>query len=49
MKVYYRNPNSNVFTVDIKPDETMKEIDAKVKGKGGLNPCYVSATMVNNV
>ena len=44
MKVYYRNSNKNVFTVDIIPDETMKEVASKIQDKGGLNP-----TMVNNV
>ena len=27
----------------------MKEIAAKIQDKGGLNPCHVSVTMVNNV
>ena len=27
----------------------MKEIAAKIQGKGGLNSCHVSVTMVNNV
>ena len=49
MKVYYRNSNKNVFTVDIIPDETMKEVASKIQDKGGLNPCHVSVTMVNNV
>ena len=49
MKVYYRNSNKNVFTVDIKPDEIMKEVAAKIRDKGGLMPCHVSVTMVNNV
>ena len=49
MKVYYRNSNKNVFTVDIIQDETMKEVAAKIQGKGGLNPCHVSVTVVNNV
>ena len=49
MKVYYRNSNKNIFTVDIKPGETMKEVAAKIQDKGGLNPCHVSVTMVNNV
>ena len=49
MKVYYRNSNKNVFTVDIIPDETMKEVAAKIQDKGGLNPCHVSVTMVSNV
>ena len=35
--------------MDIKPDETMKEVAAKIQDKGGLNPCHVSVTMVNNV
>ena len=30
MKVYYRNSNNNIFTVDIKPDETIKEVAAKI-------------------
>ena len=49
MKVYYRNSNKNVFTVDIIPDETMKEVASKIQDKDGLNPCHVSVTMVNNV
>ena len=49
MKIYYRNRNKNIFTVDIKPDETMKEVATKVQDKGGLNPCHVSVTMVNNI
>ena len=49
MKVYYRNSNKNIFIVDIKPDETMKEAAAKIQDKGGLIPCHVSVTMVNNV
>ena len=48
-KVYYRNSNKNIFTVDIKPDETMKEVAAKIQDKGGLIPCHVSVTLVNNV
>ena len=47
MKVCYRTPSNNIFTVDIKPDETMKEVAAKIQYKGGLKPCHVSATMVN--
>ena len=35
--------------MDIKPDETMKEVAAKIQDKGGLNPCHVSVTMANNV
>ena len=27
----------------------MKEVAAKIQDKGGLNPCHVSVTMVNNV
>ena len=34
MKVYYRDLNNNIFTVDIKPDETIKEADAKIQEKG---------------
>ena len=49
MKVYYRNSNKNTFTVDIKPDETMKEVAAKIQDNGGLNSCHVSVTMVNNI
>ena len=49
MKVYYRNSNKNIFTVDIKPGEIMKEVAAKIQDKGGLMPCHVSVTMVNNV
>ena len=49
MKVYYRNSNKNIFTVDIKPDKTMKEVAAKIQDKGGLIPCHVSVTKVNNV
>ena len=49
MKVYYRNSNNNIFTVDIKPDDTMKEVAAKIQDKGGLKPCQVSVTMVSNV
>ena len=48
MKVYYRNPKK-YFIVDIKPDKTTKEVAAKIQDKGGLNPCHVSVTMVNNV
>ena len=33
--------------MDIKPDETMKKVAAKIKDKGGLNPCHASVTMVN--
>ena len=35
--------------MDIKPDETMKEVATKVQDKGGLNPCHVSVTMVINI
>ena len=49
MKVCYRNSNKNIFTVDRKSDETMKEVAAKIEDKGGLNPCHVSVTIVNNV
>ena len=35
--------------MDIKPDETMKEVTAKIQDKGGLIPCHVSVTLVNNV
>ena len=49
MKVYYRNSNKNIFTVDIKPDKIMKEVAAKIQDKGGLIPCHVSVTKVNNV
>ena len=49
MKVYYRNSNKNTFTVDIKPDETMKEVAAKIQDKDRLNPCHVSVTVVYNV
>ena len=49
MKVYHRNPHNSIFTVDIKPDEIMKEITAEIQDKGGLNPCHVSVTMENNV
>ena len=48
MKVYYRN-SKKYFIVDIKPDKTTKEVAAKIQDKGGLNPCHVSVTMVNNV
>ena len=49
MKVYYRNSNKNIFTVDIKPDKTMKEVAANIQDKSGLIPCHVSVTIVNNV
>ena len=49
MTVYCRNSNKSVFKVDIKPDETMKEVAGKIQDKGGLIPCHVSVTMVNNV
>ena len=49
MKIYYRNRNKNILTVDVKPDETMKEVATKVQDKGGLNPCHVSVTVVNNI
>ena len=49
MKIYYRNRNKNILTVDVKPDETMKEVATKVQDKGGLKPCHVSVTMVNNI
>ena len=48
MKVYYRNSNNNIFTVNIKLDETMKVVAAKIQDKDGLNPFHVSVTMVNN-
>ena len=35
--------------MDIKPDKTMKEVAAKIQDKGGLIPCHVSVTKVNNV
>ena len=35
--------------MDIKPDKTTKEVAAKIQDKGGLNPCNVSVTVVNNV
>ena len=35
--------------MDIKPDEIMKEVAAKLQDKCGLNPWHVSVTMVNNV
>ena len=49
MKICYRNRNKNIFTVDVKPDETMKEVATKVQDKGGLKPCHVNVTMVNNI
>ena len=49
MKIYYRNRNKNILTVDVKPDETMKEVATKVQDKGGLKPCQVSVTVVNNI
>ena len=49
MKIYYRNRNKNILTVDVKPDETMKEVATKVRDKGGLKPCHVSVTVVNNI
>ena len=49
MKVYKKIPSNNISTVDIHPDETMKEEVAKIQDKGGLKPCHVSVTMVNNV
>ena len=49
MKVYYRNSNKNIFTADIKPDKTMKEVAPKIQDKSGLIPCHVSVTIVNNV
>ena len=42
MKLYYRNSNKNIFAVDTKPDETMKEVAAKIQDKGGVNPFHVS-------
>ena len=35
--------------MDIKPDEIMKEVAQKIQDKGGIMPCHVSVTMVNNV
>ena len=35
--------------MDIKPDEIMKEVAAKLQDKCGLNPWHVSVTMLNNV
>ena len=35
--------------MDVKPDETMKEVATKVQDKGGLKPCHVSVTVVNNI
>ena len=35
--------------MDIQPGKTMKEVVAKIQDKGGLKPCHVSATMVNNL
>ena len=35
--------------MDIIPDETMKEVAAKIQDKGGLNPCHVNVTMASNV
>ena len=35
--------------MDIKPDEIMKEVAAKLQDKCGLNPWHVSVTMINNV
>ena len=49
MKIYYRNRNKNILTVDVKPDEIMKEVATKVQDKGGLKPCHVSVTVVNNI
>ena len=49
MKIYYRNRNKNILTADVKPDETMKEVATKVQDKGGLKPCHVSVTVVNNI
>ena len=49
MKVYYRNSNSNIFTMDIKPDESLKEVAAKIQYKCGPNPCHVTVTLVTNV
>ena len=49
MKIFYRNRNKNILTVDVKPDETMKEVATKVQDKGGLKPCHVSVTVVNNI
>ena len=49
MKIYYRNRNKNILTVDVKPDETMKEVATKVQDNGGLKPCYLSVTVVNNI
>ena len=41
MKVYYTDSNKNIFTVDIKPHKTMKEVAAKIQDKGGLIPCHI--------
>ena len=48
MKVYCRNSNKNIFTIDIKPDGTMKEVAGKIQDKLWLNACHVSVTMANN-
>ena len=36
---YYKNPNNNVFTMDIQPDKSMKGVPAKMQDNGG--PKYV--------
>lgn len=46
MRVYYKNSNGNVFTIDIQPPKTMKKVAAKMQDKGGLKPCNIS---VNNI
>ena len=35
--------------MDIKSDEALKEVAAKIQYKGGPNPCHVSVAMVTNV
>ena len=49
MRVYYKNSNGNVFTIDIQPHKTMKEVAAKMQDKGGPKPCNIIVTMVSNI
>lgn len=41
MKVYFKWKNSSILKLEVLPDETIKDVAAKIQGKGGIMSAHV--------
>ena len=44
MKIFYKAKNGKTVSLEINPEETVKQVIEKIQDKGGIRSCNISLT-----